>query len=176
MEPIAYQLRDIHPMDPVSWWPPAPGWWLLAAAIVAGLWLAWRYYPRLRLPSLTGITWRWDAARQLRYLRRRARDQDPRDTVAEFSELLRRIAMARYGRQSCAGLTGRDWLNWLQDHDPQGYNWADRAGLLLDLPYAPPGYASGEVAQLLEMIDATQNWVARDAEDDREESREPVHV
>ncbi|WP_293815084.1 DUF4381 family protein, partial [Thiolapillus sp.] len=29
-------MRDIHElkMDQVSWWPPAIGWWLLAAAVL----------------------------------------------------------------------------------------------------------------------------------------------
>jgi hypothetical protein len=33
---------------------------------------------------------------------------------------------------------------------------------LLDLPYAPPGSASAERKQLLGLIDAAQNWVARE--------------
>ena len=30
------ELRDIHLPDPVSWWPPAPGWWI-AVGIGFGL-------------------------------------------------------------------------------------------------------------------------------------------
>lgn len=28
-DPLA-QLRDIHLPDPIGWWPPAPGWWIVA--------------------------------------------------------------------------------------------------------------------------------------------------
>jgi hypothetical protein len=163
MEPILYQLRDIHGPDPVSWWPPAPGWWLLAVGIVLSLWLLWKIIPLLRIPFVMELTWRWDASRQLRELRRRVRkEQDPKQSAAELSELLRRIAMARLGRNACAGLTGGDWLQWLQDNDPQNYTWTEQGALLLDLPYAPPGSASAERRQLMGLIDAAQNWIARE--------------
>ena len=30
------QLRDIHLPEAVPWWPPAPGWWMLFALVIAG--------------------------------------------------------------------------------------------------------------------------------------------
>ncbi len=140
---ILSQLRDIRGLDPVSWWPPALGWWLLAGLILLLLYLAWRYRASLRLrippiPVLRIGNWRWDAGRQLRDLRQRAAAQDPKRTAVELSELLRRVAMARLGREACAGLVGEAWLAWLAEQDPKGFDWRTRGRPLLDAPYAPP--------------------------------------
>lgn len=35
-DPLA-NMRDIHLPDPVGWWPPAPGWWLLLLLALATL-------------------------------------------------------------------------------------------------------------------------------------------
>ena len=38
--PALEQLRDIHLPQAVHWWPPAPGWWVVAALILAlTIWL-----------------------------------------------------------------------------------------------------------------------------------------
>ena len=44
---LVTQLRDIRGLDPVSWWPPATGWWLLAALCI-GLVVALVYLVRFR--------------------------------------------------------------------------------------------------------------------------------
>ncbi|AGA89919.1 hypothetical protein Thimo_1116 [Thioflavicoccus mobilis 8321] len=165
LAPAATPLRDIHGIDGVPWWPPAPGWWVLAAALLL-LALALRYRrPRgrrsWRLPVPTIGSWRHAAARELRALRRRAAGQSTKETAGELSELLRRIAMARIGRTACAGLTGQDWLDWLAANDPNGFDWARQGRLLLVAPYAPPASSAGDaatLATLTSLIDAATAW------------------
>ena len=71
------QLRDIHLPEPISWWPPAPGWWILAlasAALTAWLlrWLYHRYkakhYRRQALAQLQELQAGTDPQEQLRAL------------------------------------------------------------------------------------------------------------
>jgi len=163
MFPGVEQLRDIHGIQGVPWWPPGPGWWLLAAAVLALAVLIWRFRAKLRLqippiPFFTVGSWRWDAAWQLRDLRKRASTQDGKQTAGELSELLRRIAMARLGRDVCAGLTGQDWLAWLQGNDPRGFDWSREGRALLEVPYAPPADVKRS-QELFMLIDAAYGWV-----------------
>ena len=73
MQPGLDQLRDIRGIEGVPWWPLAPGWWMILAALVTLAFAAyhWRTILRLRvpIPGITLGTWRWDAAAQLRALR-----------------------------------------------------------------------------------------------------------
>ena len=163
MYPGVDQLRDIHGIQGVPWWPPGPGWWLLAVAVLALIYLAWRFRTpiRLRIPPVPFFTvgsWRWDAARQLRDLRARAGTQDSKQIAGELSELMRRIAMARLGRDACAGLTGDDWLTWLRGNDPKDFDWPQQGRLLLEVPYAPPG-DRGRSQELTRLIEAAYGWV-----------------
>jgi len=165
------QIRDIHGFEGVSWWPPGPGWWILAAGVIAAVVLAWRFRSVLRLripiPVITLGDWRWDAARQLRALRRQVQRDELvlKEAAGAISELLRRIAMARLGRAACAGLTGPDWLAWLDANDPNRFAWAERGRMLLEVPYAPPrdkGTAEHR-GDMIVLIDAAHDWVAAEA-------------
>jgi len=163
MFPGVEQLRDIHGILGVPWWPPGPGWWLLMAAVLVLAVLIWRFRAKLRVtmppvPLFTVGSWRWDAARRLRALRKRADTQDSKQTAGEFSELLRRIAMARLGRDACAGLTNNDWLAWLRDKDPKGFDWSRQGRALVEVPYAPPA-DSRRLQELHMLIDAAYDWV-----------------
>lgn len=163
MYPGIEQLRDIHGIQGVPWWPPGPGWWALAAAVLALIFLAWRFRTSIRLrvppiPLFAVGSWRWDAARRLRDLRKRAVTQDAKQTAGELSELIRRIAMARLGRDACAGLAGAEWLEWLRGNDPGDFDWPQQGQLLLEVPYAPPSDPSRS-AELIALIDAAYNWV-----------------
>ena len=82
-------LRDIHlPAEP-SWWPPAPGWWLLAvlALVLLGsalwCWRRWRHAARERQRVIIEVE-------QLR--RRHQRDGDDAQLAGDLHQLLRRVA------------------------------------------------------------------------------------
>jgi hypothetical protein len=158
------QLRDIQVQMGQPWWPPAPGWWLLAATFVCIGLLLWRYDPRWRLyvplPIVTLGTWRWEAAQALRRLRARLDKAPVKPIATEFSELLRRIAMARHGRTACAGLHGEDWLAWLTEHDPKDFDWRRDARPLLTAPYAQPAAANTQREAIQRMLAAAMEWVA----------------
>ena len=108
-DPLA-QLRDIHVPDAIGSWPPAPGWWLLAIALLFALfmllqWL-WRHYD--------ARAYRREALRNLNEAHEDWLESG--QTAPYFSavnELLKRVAMQTYGRQRVASLSGARWLAFL---------------------------------------------------------------
>lgn len=102
------QLAPAHAPAPPGWWPPAPGWWglalllgLIAAALVYGL-----QRPSVRV--------RRAALRELKRL-----EDGPNDDVrlaGELEQLMRRYAVAAYGREAAARLAGPAWLDFVVAH------------------------------------------------------------
>ncbi|MEJ2693293.1 MAG: DUF4381 domain-containing protein [Candidatus Thiodiazotropha sp.] len=152
-------LRDIHGIDPAPWWPPAPGWWLLSLSLLLLVLLVVGFLRRRRLYPLG--RWQQDARRQLLALRRRMKHEPAKQVAGDLSELLRRIAISRCGREQTAALSGEMWLDWLQSNDTTGFPWREKGGLLLELPYAPPD-RSADPAQLAQLIDAALLWVSEE--------------
>ncbi|MCU7919152.1 MAG: DUF4381 domain-containing protein [Candidatus Thiodiazotropha sp. (ex Epidulcina cf. delphinae)] len=153
-------LRDIRGIDPTSWWPPAPGWWLLLLGIALLALLLFWLIRRRRLYPLG--RWQQDARRHLLDLRRRIKRESSKQVASELSELLRRIAIARCGREQTASLTDEAWLDWLQSNDSTGFPWREKGRLLLELPYAPPDRRADK-ALLGQLIDAAIHWVSEEA-------------
>lgn len=133
------QLRDIHLPGEPSWWPPAPGWWLLA----------------LLLAALAYALLRW--ALRWRRKRRRQRElqaefaamvgiSDPMQRLQALSALLRRAA--RLVDPLAAALQGEAWLAFLDQHCGDQSFTRGPGRVLLDAPYRPTVRAS-EVEALL---------------------------
>ncbi len=161
MSPALDQLRDIRGLDPLPWWPLAPGWWFVLAGFLFVILVL--YFVRDWWHRRPGGDWRRDAGRQIRALRERLAWADARTLAGELSELLRRIAIAHVGRRGCAGLVNEEWLAWLEAHDPTGFGWRTEGQILIQLPYAPPGERSS-AAGLQKLVDAAEEWVRREDE------------
>lgn len=124
-------LKDIHLPPPAGWWPPAPGWWLVALAICGLGYAAFKFWRRLRRPQIRRLG--------LHELARLESDPglSPLRKVQELSILLRRVALSGSPRSEVAGLSGRQWLEWLDGllADGRFSNGPGRA--LVDAPYRP---------------------------------------
>ncbi len=127
------ELRDIHLPDAVPLWPPAPGWWIAFGAGVLVI-VALALYLRARRRSL-----RRAALTELERVRASFRITDDVGVLARgLSALLRRTALARFGRRTVAGLHGSQWLDFLDDSAaPNGFP-AEIGEAMTVATYAPP--------------------------------------
>lgn len=135
MNPEELPLRDLHLPDITGWWPPAPGWWLVALLLAFALTVLLRHWYR---------QWRHNAARRLALRRLAAisaefqHGDSAGELGKELSELTRRVMLAYCPREAVAGLTGDDWLQWL-DQGLDDKPFSEGAGKMLEsLPYMNP--------------------------------------
>ena len=116
MNPVEIPLRDLHLPEMTGWWPLAPGWWVLIALAFCGLvYLAWQAFRKFQNNAA-----RRSALSQLRYLKAEySWTGDATSLGIRLSELLRRAMLAYAPREEVAGLTGADWLQWLDRGLPE---------------------------------------------------------
>ncbi|MFT4520787.1 MAG: hypothetical protein ACI9JM_003195 [Halioglobus sp.] len=106
-------LANLQPLrDPalIGWWPPAPGWWLLAilviAALAAGIYFSVRHYQRK--------AYRRRALVQLEKLQ--ANYQNDAQTVTYLTQanaLLKSVALIAYSAEAVAAQHGDSWEAFL---------------------------------------------------------------
>ena len=118
------QLQPTIAPPPVSWWPLAPGWWLLAALLCAAL-AGWGWHVLRRRRRRAKILRMFDAAI--------AGAPTPQAQVAAMSDLLRRAA--RRVQPGAEALDGEAWLAALDAGLPEPLFGNGPGRLLLDGGY-----------------------------------------
>ncbi len=134
-DPLA-GLRGYHLPGPISWWPPAPGWWMLAGLLVLACLgvAAWVVRRRRRRAAARA------ALAELQALRAACvREGDAARFVRGLSRLLRRFALTRFPRREVAGLAGAQWLSFLDAHGGEGRFTEGLGRLLAEAPFRPTG-------------------------------------
>ena len=116
------QLAPAHMPPPVGWWPLAPGWWGLLLVLVAAMFGTWLWYRRpLRRLCRSGL-------RELSSLEKTELADDALARALEH--LVRRYAVARYGRDAVASLSGSRWLDFAVAHGATQWQGDTGAALL----------------------------------------------
>lgn len=123
-------LRDVHLPEPISAWPPAPGWYIvIALALVLFFTVAIVLYKRYQKNALRRL-----ALRELNAL------QDSFEHGTKLSEiaphiscLLRQVALAYFPKNKIAGLIGEEWLDFLSEHS--ACDFRPYEALLTKAPY-----------------------------------------
>jgi len=133
MNPDKLLLRDIHLPAPVSWWPPAIGWWILVAGILclmgAGAWWWRRRIANRHAPATI-------ARQELDKLRTAWSQQgDDQQLVNEISTWLRRAGMSLSSRHQAAGVTGESWWRLLDEIAGEKIFDDTEGRLLTQIPY-----------------------------------------
>jgi hypothetical protein len=95
------RLHDLALPPEVSWWPLAPGWYVVIALVLISL---------LILGYRNWKKWRANA-----YRRAALREISSADSAPAIAELLRRTALATTPRKAVAAMTGTVWLDWLAE-------------------------------------------------------------
>jgi hypothetical protein len=140
-DPLA-QLADIHLPGEVPFWPPAPGWWMLAGLLLLSLVLIGRFYyqqgqTRRRMNSalfeIDQAYRNWQEKSQFE----ETRNQAGLDLLYGINATLKRVALVYHPQVDVAKLTGAAWLRFLDTVD-QGTDFSEGAGRVLsDGAYRP---------------------------------------
>jgi len=144
------QLRDIHAAPAVSWWPPAPGWWILALLLLVALfWLGRRLLARIQVHQRRKQMLAW-----VDHLNTNIDPQrDPQAYLSTLNRIFKLVALRAFPGQHCAALAGQDWADFLAANMKSPHS-AESLNVLASGPYDPaPQFDAGTMSEL------TRSWI-----------------
>ncbi len=150
------RLHDILGPAPVSWWPPASGWyWVMAFALIFLVAFALKSFIRWQHNR-----YRREALPELARLETALKIQDQRAaTMLALSELLKRVALTAFPREQVATLTGKPWFEFL-DHTGSNAAFSNGLGATLENAiYDPRTVAALDEQKIQELTQAVRHWI-----------------
>ncbi len=139
------QLPPIHLPEPISFWPPAIGWWLLAAVLIllgffiVRVLIQYQVKNRLRKAALAKLDIHWQAYKK---------NNNAEEYVLAINLLLKQFVMQQYPDKNLQALSGEQWLASLQELSPQSNFNQDNASVLLSVYQKHTMYDESAISQL----------------------------
>lgn len=148
-------LKDIHLPDTIAWWPPAIGYWIIIACILSGIAIFFAIKTYRKRTAIKRLALKEFNLIHKNYIT----NSNKKQLVTALSELLRRAAISTYPLSDCAGLTGQEWLHWLDKQLTKStLTFTDGSGhLLTDFIYS----SSQEPNNVDDLIKLSQQWLKK---------------
>jgi len=147
-------LRDIHLPDPVSWWPPAMGWWFLLLFSLLLIWVLVVFIKYLRKPVLKKSA----KAKIDEVINAYDKHRDKQLFIQQLSVGLRRIGISYLPRNESAGIAGKDWYEKINQLVNNNKLSDEIINLLSQGPYQLQPELDEELIK--RVIQRTQLWVS----------------
>ena len=146
------QLRDIHASPELPWWPPAPGWWVLALLLLLVLaWLTRRAMNNYRVLQRRRHMLAWVDGLQASL----DAEHHPQAFLSTLNQIFKIVALRAFPERRCAQLSGREWVDFLREQIGDSADAGALAALATG-PYEPaPGFDAIELCEL------TRTWIRR---------------
>ncbi|MCG6910203.1 MAG: DUF4381 domain-containing protein [Deltaproteobacteria bacterium] len=152
-------LHDIVVPGPVSWLPPAPGWYALGVTLLLLLiWGAVAWYRRRQRNA-----YRRQALAELARIEKALAEGGAavHRLLPRLPALLKRTALAAYGRGEVASLCGKPWLDFLDRSIGKSLFSGENGRLLLACSYASATLLDGiSRKQVRSLSRAVRAWLA----------------
>lgn len=149
-DPLA-NLNPLRQPELISWWPLAPGWWLLLAIVLLGLSALVYFLVRRHRDN----AYRRRALQQLQRLQQEYLvERNTSAYLAKTNALLKSVALLAYPRREVAASSGEEWLSFLNNP-------------LSDAEQFQPEFVTGAYQRVCPQIDMEQihrsatKWIKR---------------
>ena len=126
------QLKDIHLPGAIPQWPTAPGWITLYILLLVLICYLLRVWYKRQYKKIT-VKFALSKLKKLKDLM--VENPDQLNIAAEISTLIRRTALHYFHREEIAGLSGNDWLDFLNRSGNTTQFTGEVGRLLIDGPY-----------------------------------------
>ena len=142
------RLADIVTLPPVSWWPPAPAWYVVIGVVLV-LFIAFVIKAWQR---------RWRNIYRANALAELNRVEQGTKAVTHIAQILKRTALAVVPRQKVAALNGERWVQWLNQAG-NSVTFSERSGQILSEHLYSDGQPSD--AEIAALARSARAWIRK---------------
>lgn len=149
-ESLLDQLKDLHGPAAISWWPPAPGWWIVGIIILVCIIMAVRQAFKWHKKN----AWKRQAIKELEGLKRQYLNKPSSQSLTEIICLLKRCASSAAQDRTVLALNSADWKTYLKS-SPAMFNDSELDTLCF-------GHYQKEILTLdVDMFVKIEKWIGK---------------